>query len=463
VVRLASRGTAGLAWAPMPVTNSLRRELLLSLFILFGGALALAITALYLAFPYIEGPGMAIFFAGCLITADLAILFLFARAMLQRRLLAPLESMAEDAQRIAEEEYDRRMERGGSEEMDTLAESLNAMADRLIANQDALARNIESLDLTNRELVTARDEVVRAARLASVGTLAAGLAHEVGNPLGAVLGYLDLARRRDGVPAEQVELLDAASQEARRIDRIIRSLLDYARPRPEVHGAVDSVGVIDRVRRLLDAQGRFEGIECTWELPEDLPEVHVDPNHLEQVLVNLLLNAADAMEASPVRRIRVAARTEAWRPPMIPFRREGDPPGTNYAHRRRLAMASEGTRTRLLDAQKVVVLIVEDSGPGIPPEAAARVFDPFFTTKEPGKGTGLGLAICARLVEEMGGKIELEKASGGGARFRVILPTGPTVDQPRDSGVAGGGPSTGEANPVADTPSMKPRTEGMQT
>ncbi len=408
----------------MTVTRSLRRELLLSLFILFGGALALAIAALYLAFPYIEGPGMAIFFAGFLITADLAILFLFARAMIQRRLLEPLEGMAEDARRIAAEEYDRRMKPGGSEELDSLAESLNAMADRLIANQEALARNIESLDATNRELVTARDEVVRSARLASVGTLAAGLAHEVGNPLGAVIGYLDLARRRPGVPEDQADLLDAASGEARRIDRIIRSLLSYARPRPEVHGSVAPGEVVDRVRRLLDAQGRFEGVACRWEVPDTLPEVQVDANHLEQVLVNLLLNALDAMEGAGERRIRVAGLEEAWEPPVVPFRREGDPPGTNYAHRRRLAMSSEGSRTRLLEAQQVVVLLVEDSGPGIPDEIASRVFDPFFTTKEPGKGTGLGLAICSRLVEEMGGKIVLDRGYRAGARFRIILPTG---------------------------------------
>jgi two-component system, NtrC family, sensor kinase len=442
----------------MPVTTSLRRELLLSLFILFGGALALAVAALYLAFPYIEGPGSAVFFAGFLIAADLGILFLFARAMLQRRLLGPLEAMAEDARRIADEDFDRRMRPGGSQELDTLAESLNAMADRLIANQEALARNIESLDMTNRELVSARDEVVRSARLASVGTLAAGLAHEVGNPLGAVIGYLDLARRREGVPAAQVELLDAASQEARRIDRIIRSLLDYARPRPEVHGAVDPGAVVDRVRRLLDAQGRFEGIECTWELPTDLPEVHVDPNHLEQVLVNLLLNAVDAMEESPERRIRVTAAVEPWTPPVVPFRREGDPPGTNYAHRRRLSIASEGARSRLLVPQQVVVLAVEDSGPGIPHEVATRVFDPFFTTKEPGKGTGLGLAICSRLVEEMGGKIELASGAGGGARFLVVLPTNPASTEEPEDRAAGDEASPEERAVVADRTPMNPTT-----
>jgi two-component system, NtrC family, sensor kinase len=405
---------------------SLRRELLVSLFVLFGGALALAVAALFVVQPFMVGPGDALFFAGVLVAADLAILFLFARTLLQRRLLEPLRVMVDDARRIEAEDYRHRMTLGGSEELDTLAESVNAMAERLIRNQEMLTRNIESLDETNRELVSARDEVVRAARLASVGTLAAGMAHEVGNPLGAVIGYLDIARRRAETGGEVDEILDSATRESRRIDRIIRSLLSYARPRPEVHGAVVPADVAERVRRLLEAQGRFAGMEVSWDVPDTLPGVEVDPHHLEQVLVNLLLNAVDAMDAMEPghpRRIEVLGREEPWTPPVVPYRREGDPPGTNYAHRRRLAMELGGARKRLTIAQRVVVLTVRDSGPGIPRELADRVFDPFFTTKEPGKGTGLGLAICSRLVEEMGGRIGLESGEGEGAAFRVILPT----------------------------------------
>ncbi len=403
---------------------------------LFGGALLLALAVLFVALPFLEGPRDALLLAGALIAADLVILHFFARSLLRRRLIGPLDRMILDARRI-EGDPDRaeRMAPVGTEELDKLAESVNAMAERLIRNQQMLARNIASLDETNAELVAARDEVVRSARLASVGSLAAGMAHEIGNPLGAVITYLDLSRGRVAAGDDPTELLEAATRESRRIDRIIRSLLDYARPQPEVEGGVDPAGVTARVRTLLEAQGRFEGIDVTWDVPDGLPLVRVDPQHLEQVLVNLVLNALDALaempDGAPKRTLRVSVREAPWEPPPIPHRREGDPPGTNYAHRRRIATDPAGARRRLLEATQVVEVTVTDSGPGLPPELAQRVFDPFFTTKAPGKGTGLGLAICSRLVEEMGGRIDLETEAGAGATFRILLPVTPE-EPPRE-------------------------------
>jgi len=451
----------------MSAPTPLRRELLFSLSILFGGALVLAVAGLFLVLPFIEGPGDAVLLAGFLLAADLAILFLFARALVRRNLLQPLEAMVRDSRRIAEGDYRHRMALEGTEELNALAESVNAMADRLIRDQGVLARNIRSLDETNRELVAARDEVVRTARLASVGTLAAGLAHEVGNPLGAIIGYLDVARRRGETGGEVGELVDAAHDEARRIDRIIRSLLNYARPQPEVEGAIHPSDVVERVRRLLEAQGRLESVEVEWAVPDDLPGVLVDPHHLEQVLVNLLLNALDAIEGSLVKRIRVRAREEPWTPPVVPFRRQGDPPGTNYAHRRRIGVEPAGARGRLLDAQQVVVLSVEDSGPGIPRENLGQLFDPFFTTKDPGKGTGLGLAICARLVEEMGGRIEVRSSEGAGATFQILLPTGrgggeaEETGEIRDAAASPGEPGNARGGKAEGSSQSPPARKGL--
>ena len=184
-------------------------------------------------------------------------------------------------------------------ELQALSDSMNAMAERLIHGQDLLSDNVRSLEDTNKELVLARDQVIRSARLASVGTLAAGLAHEVGNPLGAIMAYLDAARSRVGSDAEVADVLDATMKEAKRIDRIIRSLLDYARPRSDVDGPADPLQVVQRVRSLLDAQGRFEGVNVRWDMPLELGSVLLDPHHLEQVLVNLLLNAVDALKVHP--------------------------------------------------------------------------------------------------------------------------------------------------------------------
>ncbi|HSG46672.1 MAG TPA: ATP-binding protein, partial [Longimicrobiales bacterium] len=274
------------------------------------------------------------------------------------------------------------------------------------------------------ELVAARDEVIQAARLASVGTLASGIAHEVGNPLAALMGFTDLARHRAERQGHDTELLESIRGEADRIHRIVRTLLEYARGRGTPSGTIQVPAVVQRVRDLLETQGKLDGSEVLWPgADQDLPEVPGEAQQLEQILVNLILNALDAMEGLPDRRISVTVALEAGGVVAMPPRREEDPPGLNYMHRRRVAQDREaGGPDPLFTARDVVAVRVEDSGPGIPPENLDRVFDPFFTTKEPGKGTGLGLAICARLAEGMGGRMSVENAPGSGARFIIRLP-----------------------------------------
>lgn len=290
-------------------------------------------------------------------------------------------------------------------------------------DRELLQKNVASLEHTNRELVEARAEIVRTARLASVGTLAAGIAHEVGNPLGAIIGYVDVARARAARGNANPDLLDDIREEAGRIDRIIKSLLNYARPRDEEEHSEAPAVVIARVRELLEHQGRLAGVETYWDVRPDTPDVVMNTHRLEQVLVNLLLNALDATDGAESRSIGVRAYGDRGEMSGLPTRREDDPPGVNYMHRRRISRDDGGRGVDpVFLAERVAVIEVSDNGPGIPPGDLAQVFDPFFTTKEPGRGTGLGLSICARLVESMGGRIDAENAPMGGARFIIRLP-----------------------------------------
>jgi signal transduction histidine kinase len=283
-----------------------------------------------------------------------------------------------------------------------------------------LSDNIQSLNEVNRALTEARDELVRAEKLASAGQLAAGIAHEIGNPLGAILGYMEVAERR---PKIGQELLDDMRREARRIDRIVKGLLDYARPRQPAPRPIEVNEVVRGALELVESQGHFKEIELVLELADGPTTVHADPHQLEQIMVNLLLNAAQAVDGAGGRIIRVSTETVPYEGTAPPARRRDDPPGIDYSHLRRLQARREGlTPPPVSSGTRVVRIAVADNGPGIPLEIMDRVFDPFFSTKETGQGTGLGLAVSARLIEGMGGTIRVDSSEGDGACFSVLLP-----------------------------------------
>ena len=412
----------------MSSPTPLRRELLVSLGILFGGVTLLLGIVISLVLPFLRSTGEATVFILVIVAVDLVIVLTFGGWALKKNLLEPVDELVLGVKQIADGDYRHRLEIPNGLELKSITESVNATADRLIAGQEVLAENVRSLDETNVALVEARNEVIQAARLASVGTLAAGIAHEVGNPLTTIIGYADVALRRVEADQGDPELLESIRSEAQRIDGIVRGLLDFARPQPDEIAPVRVDEVVKAVRELLETQGRLGQIEHTWTLDDGCPPVLADPRHLEQVLVNLLLNASDAVKDAGAPRIEVALWSEAG-PAANPLRRRGDdPPGVNYMHRRRVARAFAVEALGTVEtAQRVVVVSVSDNGPGLPSADQTHVFDPFFTTKEPGKGTGLGLFISARLVAGMGGRIDVESAGDGGARFEVRLPEAITV------------------------------------
>jgi signal transduction histidine kinase len=270
---------------------------------------------------------------------------------------------------------------GGLRTLPRAALAFERVAAELEEERARLAAKIAELTAANRALADARESLLRSEKLATVGRLASGLAHEVGNPLGAIAGYVELARAR--LPREHdPELADALARvaaAASRIDRTVRDLLDFARPAEVAVAPLHLDAALDASLRLARVQSRFKGIAVELEVPAGLPRVLADEHRLAQVLLNLLLNAGDAMGGEG--RVRIAAAADADR----------------------------------------VTLSIADDGPGIRADDLPRVFDPFFTTKEPGAGTGLGLAICHRLMESFGGEISAANGENGGAVFRLFF------------------------------------------
>lgn len=402
---------------------TLRRELIAAFVLVFTGAFLVASTGVLMLLPRLDSPVQSAIYVLVILVLDVAIFAVFGHFMVTRRVLEPIDRLVAGAESIARGELNARAPASETREMNRLAQALNNMAERLLSDQQKLADNIRSLEETNRLLTEARNAMVQAEKMASVGRLGAGIAHEVGNPLGAIIGYIGLLKR-NAEPAN-LELLEAAEREAHRIDRIVRGLLDYSRPREAHTHALEVNKVIHDTLDLVSTQGKLKNIELEVELAETTPDVLGDPYQLQQVLVNLLVNAADALEDTPTPRVRITTEVRKHRPARIlQARRKDDHPSIDYTHRRRLHAPP---RALLADpgaaGGDVVEIVVSDNGHGIPQELVDQIFEPFVTTKEIGKGTGLGLAVCARLIEGMGGIITADsKPAGDGATFRIVLP-----------------------------------------
>jgi two-component system NtrC family sensor kinase len=373
---------------------SLRIELLLNLAVLAGGALMLALASAEVA-PLLGHGALGVVLLVVLVGADLLIFVVFGRYLIARHVTGPLEALVAATQAVADGELSRRAPRANTRELDRLAESVNRMTERLLDAQGAL---------------------VRAEKLASVGRLAAGVAHEVGNPLAAIDNYVEVLRRRGAEP----ELVSAVEREAGRIDAIVRSLLDYARPQDAEREPLEIGAVASGTVELLRTQGALRRVTVRVACVADLPRILADRAALEQVFVNLLLNAVDAAGEGG----RIAVEASATRLGTVPdaeSRRSDVERGGAASDRRAI-----GRRARHLtgveDGTAAVQVVVGDSGPGVPAELAERIFDPFYTTKPPGKGTGLGLAIVQRIVHDHGGRVDVVRAREGGAAFVVILP-----------------------------------------
>jgi C4-dicarboxylate-specific signal transduction histidine kinase len=298
-------------------------------------------------------------------------------------IVRPVEKLTHASERLAGGAPHVEVPVSGAAEVARAAVAFNDMAGQLRDERASLQARLAELERTTTELRAAQQSLVRSEKLASVGRLAAGVAHEIGNPLAAILGLIELLRQGGLEPAEQEEFLRRAQSETERIHKIIRGLLDFARqgaPQPAPDARADLAEVVEDAVALIAPQKDLSGVDIERRLAE-VPAVRGAKDELTQLVLNLLLNAADAIQNAGSIRIEVAPSEDG----------------------------------------REVILVVADSGPGIAPEVAGKLFEPFVTTKPPGQGTGLGLAVCHTIVERVGGKITAGNAPEGGARFEVRL------------------------------------------
>jgi two-component system NtrC family sensor kinase len=309
-----------------------------------------------------------------------AILILAGYYLLQRNIIKPAQNLLKATEEVSRGNLEIRLPSVGPTEFLQLSLAYNRMVEALQSSHGETEKHIASLEETNRELQRARAELIRSEKMASVGQLAAGLAHELGNPLAALIGYLDFLKQKIESHSDK-DIIERSLVETHRIDFLVRELLDFSRPsESSQQESVDLLMALNSSVQLLKNQGALTDIEINNVLPEALPPICIDPNKLQQVLINLLLNAAQAC----------AKQGEIT-----------------------LSAGNDGT---------CFWVGIRDNGCGIAAADLNKIFEPFFTTKPPGEGTGLGLAICQRIVEEAGGDIKLESHRENGSLFKLVFP-----------------------------------------
>jgi signal transduction histidine kinase len=289
-----------------------------------------------------------------------------------------------------------------------------------------LDNHLKSLEYANRQLKQAQEELIRTEKLASIGRFAAGVAHEVGNPLGAILGYTSILQRGEIEREEGKDYLNRIEKEIERINRIVRELLDFARPSKFEIREVNVNKVLENSLSLLSYQKNFKNIQTQLNLQVNLPLIKGDESQLSQVFINIILNGIDAMPGGGTLEIQSEEYLvedlfpSRMRRPYPP-RRRGDPMESDYFHLRKADPISV-LLTKFSKGDRLVKIRISDTGIGIKKEDLERIFDPFFTTKSPDKGTGLGLSISLRIVESMGGEIRVESEIGEGSHFELYFP-----------------------------------------
>ena len=274
-------------------------------------------------------------------------------------------------------------------EFSQLSMALNSMLLKIELDREQLKKTVNSLEEANKELVQTQKEMVEAEKLAAVGRLSAGLAHEIGNPLGIIQGYVELLQQADISPEDKQQFAGRAFSELDRINRLIRQLLDFARAKPQPFEEFSLNIVFSELEEMFATQYSQSKIEFIVEIEGDCM-IEGDRDGIKQVLLNCLLNAADSIDIC------------------------------NHDECGKILVTVSVAEDR--EAKKCVLIRIEDSGIGIREDQQSYLFEPFYSTKDPGKGTGLGLSVSHSIIEKHGGRMWIEGEEGKGAVVSIEIP-----------------------------------------
>jgi signal transduction histidine kinase len=343
-----------------------------------------AVVGLSLATTQAEIAALRNTFGG--VTAAVVVFGILMTVLIVQVVVRPVKQMVAATRRIALGNLDEKVETSSRDELGELGRSFNRMTENL--KQSRFALESYSADLEEKvrqrtvELERAQSQLIQAEKMSAMGELVSGVAHELNNPLAGILGYSQLLL---GAPVEEKARrgLDRINREAERCRRIVQNLQVFARKHKPQKNYIGINGILESTLELRAYQMQVDNIQVSTRLQPDLPMTMADFHQLQQVFMNLLVNAHHAVK-------------EANRPGRLEIRTE----------------ARDGK----------ILVHVEDNGSGIAPENLRKIFDPFFTTKEVGQGTGLGLSICYGIVHEHRGRIGVQSQEGSGTTFTVELP-----------------------------------------
>ncbi len=324
------------------------------------------------------------FFAVAILGIILALLMV---VFVTSRITRPLDSLVFATEKVAQGDLAYEVPVQSSDELGNVAASFNKMTKVLQSSNEEITKRTRDLEKTNKELRETQAQLIQTEKMSSLGRLAAGVAHEINNPLTGVMtfSHLLLKNAKDEATRKDLEII---VRETTRCKKIIKGVLDFARETPPQRKLCQVNDIIGRTLAILEPQALFHNIQTERNLDDKLPQIWIDENQMEQVFMNIVLNAAEAMKGEG--RFSISSS----------LNKKGD----------------------------FVEVRMEDTGMGISKENLNKIFDPFFTTKDPQKGTGLGLSVSYGIVQKHKGDILVESEVGKGTIFIIKLP----VDKKED-------------------------------